>query len=224
MARGLKALSAGYVEKRNDGGVDRALDGRGKRAAFSLYYGALHFSVTVGLLKRLEAGFLGSGALLDLGCGTGVCGAAWSLHSRHEGSMVGVDRSAFARHETEWTYRSLGLRGETASSILETLAAYPKPAGVILGFALNEFDETLRSAILEPLMARVARGARLLVIEPISKRVAPWWPEWTAPFVAQGARMIETRLSPALSKNVVLLGRSAGLRPDSVAVRALCSW
>ncbi len=57
MTRALRALSAGYVEKREEGGVARALDGRGKRAAFALYYGATHFLAAQALVREFDLGF-----------------------------------------------------------------------------------------------------------------------------------------------------------------------
>jgi hypothetical protein len=225
VSRALRALSAGYVEKRDAGGLERALDGRGKKAAFGLYYGAIHFAATMALVREfhLQIDRAVPGPIVDLGCGTGVCGAAWAIESGRSGPLQGVDRSPFARHEADWTYRTLGLRGHTHSSIADVLARAERPCAVVLGFALNELDETLRGAIGEHCLRAQGGGARILVIEPISKRVAPWWVEWTAPFLARGARVVETRLSLELPQKVALLGRAAGLRPDSIAVRALAS-
>ena len=225
VTRSLRALSAGYVEKRDEGGLDRALDGRGKKAAFALYYGALHFAATRRIVRDLNLRIddARSGGILDLGCGTGVCGAAWAIESGRRGPVCGVDRSPFARHEAAWTYRALGLDGETRSSIAEALTRFERPAAVVLGFALNELDERQRAEISAYCARARTRGARLLVIEPISKRIAPWWTEWIAPFVAAGARSTETRVHLELPQKVALLGRSAGLKPDSIAVRVMAS-
>ena len=57
VSRALRALSADYVEKRESGGLARALDGRGKRAAFALYYGATHFLAAQALVREFALAF-----------------------------------------------------------------------------------------------------------------------------------------------------------------------
>src|SRR5437773_8638199 len=75
VARALRALSSAYVERRRTLAEGSALSGAGKRAAFALFYGPLHY-----LLVREIAGALGphpadAKTLVDLGCGTGAAGA-----------------------------------------------------------------------------------------------------------------------------------------------------
>lgn len=223
VTRALRALSAGYVEKREEGGLARALDGRGKRAAFALYYGATHFLATQALVRDLDLGFSGGGraAILDLGCGTGVCGAAWAIESATPPRIVGADRSSFALHEARWTYQTLRLKAETSRSIAETLDSIRRPEGVALGWTLNELDDEKRDAIAAKVLPWVSRGSRLLVIEPVSKRVAPWWDEWAARFPKERCLVLERRLRLALPPKVALLARSAGLGTDSMVVRVL---
>ncbi|HEX2341333.1 MAG TPA: hypothetical protein VHI98_12715, partial [Vicinamibacterales bacterium] len=43
VARALRALSSAYVQRRAALATGAALDGAGKRAAFALFYGPLHF-------------------------------------------------------------------------------------------------------------------------------------------------------------------------------------
>src|SRR5262245_66504985 len=74
--RALQSLSTLYVGKREKIAAGTALDGAGKRAAFALFYGPLHF-----MTVRAVALALGPAApkrIVDLGCGTGVAGAAWA--------------------------------------------------------------------------------------------------------------------------------------------------
>lgn len=222
VTRALRALSAGYVEKREEGGLARALDGRGKRAAFALYYGATHFLAAQALVRDLDLGFsAGKTTILDLGCGTGVCGAAWALHSDGSTMVVGADRSSFALHEARWTYQTLRVKGETSRSITETLESIRRPEGVVLGWTLNELDDEKREFIAAKLLPWVARGTRLLVIEPISKRVAPWWDGWVARFPESQSSVAERRLRLPLPPKVALLARSAGLGTDETALRIL---
>src|SRR6476620_9091639 len=77
-ARALRALSSCYVERRVKLSRGGALDSVGKRAAFALFYGPMHFLV----MREILAALPGAGRvrqLVDLGCGTGAAGAAWAL-------------------------------------------------------------------------------------------------------------------------------------------------
>jgi hypothetical protein len=225
MTRALRALSAAYVEKRGDRALARALDGRGKRAAFAMYYGAVHFLATSALTRDLDLGFRGPvpATILDLGCGTGVCGAAWALASRAPCRIIGADRSSFALHEARWTYQALQLKGETRGSIAETLRSSRRPEGIVIGWALNELDDRERAFVADQIEPWVRRGTKLLVIEPVSKRVAPWWDEWTARFPVDSRAIFEKRLRLELPPRIMLLAKSAGLGADAMVVRVLCA-
>jgi hypothetical protein len=224
VARALRALSAGYVEKREEGGLLRALDGRGKRAAFALYYGATHFLAAQSLIRDLGLRFPGGrSTIVDLGCGTGVCGAAWAVESGGSPQVIGADRSSFALHEARWTYRMLRVNGETRDSIAQTLASLRRPDGVAIGWTLNELDDARRDLIAATIAPWIAAGTRVLVVEPVSKRVAPWWDEWTARFPSDRCRIAERRLRLDLPPKIGLLARSAGLDAGSTVVRVLAS-
>lgn len=226
VTKGLRAVSAGYVERREEGGIEKSLHGRGKRAAFALYYGAMHFLVTRAVVRDLGLGF-GAGAgkptILDLGCGTGVCSAAWAAENSVATKVIGADRSSFALHEARWTWQTLQLRAETFRSIRDVLDAVSRPDGIVLGWALNELDDTLREMIASRVSLWVARGSRLLVIEPVSKRVTPWWDSWAAHLPEGACVASERRVNVPLSPKLALLARSAGLLAGSSAVRVLAT-
>lgn len=224
VTRALRALSAGYVEKREEGGLARALDGRGKRAAFALYYGGTHFLAARALVREYGLGFpAGRTTILDLGCGTGVCGAAWALESSGSPRVIGADRSSFALHEARWTWQMLRVKGETSRSITETLESVPRPDGIVMGWTLNELDGSKRDLIGSKIAPWVARGTRLLVIEPVSKRVTPWWDGWAAHLPAGRFTVAERRLRLELPPKLALLARSAGLGTAETVVRVLVS-
>lgn len=225
VARALRALSAGYVEKREEGGLARALDGRGKRAAFALYYGATHFLAALALVRELDLGFKGGGrsTILDLGCGTGACGAAWALESEGSPQVIGADRSSFALHEARWTYQTLRIKAETSRSMSETLESIRRPDGVVIGWTLNELDDAKRELIAGRVRPWIAKGTRLLVIEPVSKRVAPWWDEWAKRFLEGQVTVLEKKLRLSLPPKIALLARSAGLSTDAMVARVLVS-
>src|SRR5438876_10018441 len=95
VARSLRALSATYVERRDRIREGAALAGAGKRAAFAVFYGPLHYLLvreivnalpgatggperaaphTEGSTQDMKCGAALSGppTLIDLGCGTGA--------------------------------------------------------------------------------------------------------------------------------------------------------
>ncbi|HEX6972945.1 MAG TPA: hypothetical protein VF147_01005, partial [Vicinamibacterales bacterium] len=107
-ARALRALSSCYVERRAK--VSAALDTKGKRAAFALFYAPLHFLVVREIVRAIPDAISGIMHIHDLGCGTGSAGAAWAVECG-TARMSGVDRHPWAVAEANWTYRQLGLDG-----------------------------------------------------------------------------------------------------------------
>ena len=51
------------------------------------------------------------------------------------------------------------------------------PAGgiIVAGWSLNELEAPDRIGVLERLYPHLQKGAGLLVLEPLSRRVSPWW-------------------------------------------------
>src|SRR3954470_6050534 len=76
VSRSLRALSATYVERRDRIREGAALSGAGKRAAFALFYGPLHYLLVREIVGQIPGAALApAGAtLIDLGCGTGAAG------------------------------------------------------------------------------------------------------------------------------------------------------
>src|SRR6266850_5114822 len=79
--RGVQALSSLYVSRRDRLDRNSALDGAGKRAAFAMFFGPLHFLLVREIVRALDARIPRGAEILDFGCGTGVAGAAWALES-----------------------------------------------------------------------------------------------------------------------------------------------
>src|SRR5215471_11041261 len=77
VSRSLRALSATYVERRDRLREGAALAGAGKRAAFALFYGPIHYLLIERIVRQLPGATVGAAQLVDLGCGTGAAGAAW---------------------------------------------------------------------------------------------------------------------------------------------------
>lgn len=183
--RAAQALSTLYVQKRARGGLDkRAGDGAGKRAAFASYYAPLHFMGAAVAGARLGlAGCAGVREVIDLGCGTGAVGAAVARLLPGTPRVAGVDANASAVAVCRRTFAALGVRGRARVGRLP--GAMPRLRSqdvVVAGWSLNELAPVERDAVLDALSSGVSRGCGLLVLEPLSTRVVPWWPRLVARF------------------------------------------
>ena len=217
--RALQALSSLYVERRERMAEGAAFDGAGKRAAFALYYGPMHFLLVREIVRGLSLHV--PRRLLDLGCGTGTAGAAWALEGDSRARVEGVDRNGWAVTEARWTYARLGLDGR-ATRADATAAPLPKPpAGILAAFTVNELADEARRPLLARLVAAAEEGSTVLVVEPISRRVTPWWPEWAEAVRAAGGREDEWRFRPPMPDRLALLGKAAGLDARELTGRSL---
>jgi hypothetical protein len=61
----------------------------------------------------------------------------------------------------------------------------------------------------------------VLVLEPIARGIAPWWPAAAARFSEAGGRADEWRFPIELPSVLKTLDRAAGLRHDELTVRSL---
>jgi hypothetical protein len=159
--------------------------------------------------------------LLDLGCGTGAAGAAWALEQQPPPFVEAVDRSAWALQEAGFTLARLGLRHRAVRGDAARLPSLRPAAGVLAAFTVNELDPASRARLLPGLLAAAARGARVLVVEPLSRRVSPWWSEWAAAVRGAGGREDEWKFEAALPERLALLARAAGLDARRLGGRSL---
>lgn len=219
--RGLQALSSLYVERRRRLAAGAALDGRGKRAAFALYYGPLHFLIVREVVRALGAAAPLPSRILDLGCGTGVGGAAWALEAGGRPRVLGVDRNAWAVAEAAWTFAQLGVRGSARRAVIAA-AGLPGPGEAALAaFTVNELPEGERAALLAQLLAAARTRARVLVVEPIARRTTPWWQHWCEALRAVGCRQDEWRFRTELPEVLRRLDQAAGLDHRELTARSL---
>lgn len=221
MRRSVQALSTLYVERRRESGPGRALDGRGKRAAFALFYGPLHFAITREVVRRLGAADPAPSRLHDLGCGTGAAGAAWALECSRPPYLRGVDRHPWAVEEASWTWARLGLEGRATRGRLERERLPEARGALLLAYSVNELEPDVRAALLPRLLAAASAGARVLVLEPISRRAVPWWDDWAERFAAAAGRADRWRLPSDLPDRLRLLDRAAGLDHHELTARSL---
>ena len=221
VGRALRALSSCYVERRGRLAEGGALSGAGKRAAFALFYGPLHFHVVDQIVRSLPPASESISLVQDLGCGTGAAGAAWALQQRGV-RMAGVDRHPWAVSEANWTYGMLGLAGRAVQGDLtKARLGGGRGTAILAAYALNELAPPARQGMLPRLLEAAASGAAVLIVEPIARRMSPWWAEWSRAFLEAGGRADEWRFPSTLPPRQRELARAAGLRPHELTARSL---
>lgn len=228
VTRALRALSADYVQRR-ERVRHAALDGRGKRAAFALFYGPLHFLTCERICRALEVSRARIDQVIDLGCGTGGAGAAAAFEAQ-AGSIVGIDRHAWAVEEAAWTYRHFGLRhrvyrNDVARALASRRLTAAGSAGArtlyLAAYTANELTEGERDTVLQALLDRAADGAAALIVEPIARGIAPWWPRWSDTWRTAGGRVDEWRFREPLPGRVRAFDHAAGLDHREQTARSL---
>ena len=221
VGRALRALSSAYVERRDRLARGAALDGAGKRAAFALFYGPLHFLVLRAIVRALDAAASPVELIVDLGCGTGVAGAAWALECAPHPRVFGVERHPWAADEARWTCRTLGLDAEIRCGDLSRVRFPARASAAVAAYTANELPEDARAALLRETIAAHARGTRALIVEPIAKSAVPWWTGWADAVRAAGGREDEWRFPIQLPGITGRLGRAAGLDYRELTARSL---
>ena len=221
VARALRALSSTYVERRSRLTSGAALSGAGKRAAFALFYGPLHYLVVREIVRALPGAAGLDARLVDLGCGTGAAGAAWASLCARPPEILGIDRHPWTLAEAARTYAEFGLTARTRQGDLTTVPLPHTRCALLAAFAVNELPDDQRDVVLARWLDRAARGDAVLVVEPIARSVTPWWGRWRRAFAARGGRADEWRVQPELPPLVAKLDRAAGLDHRGVTARSL---
>lgn len=226
--KAVRALSMRYVERRGQLPTRSPLDSAGKRAAFGLFYAPLHM-LTVEAAVAAVAADARPTHLIDLGCGTGVCSAAWAMAlPTPRPSIDGFDLHPWALDEARWNWRTLGLNGRAvrldAVTALERVVSSRVSLaghGVVAGWAVNELEAPARERLRLAVTAAITKGASFLMLEPLARGVAPWWDEWAAaltPFgVVSGDYKFDVDLPPRLAE----FSNGAGFNPRVLAARVM---
>lgn len=218
--RALESLSTDYVLRRERLGDGRALAGRGKRAAFALFYGPLHFLLVREIVRALGCASPAPGEIVDLGCGTGVAGAAWAIEAG--GARVrGVDRHGWALEEARHTWKALDLAGRASRGDAATVSLPESGGAAIAAFTLNEMAPAARERLIARLLDAAARGVGALVVEPIAKGPVPWWAGAERRVLAAGGRADAWRFPVVLPDLQARLSKSAGLDHRVLTARTL---
>ena len=220
VTKALRALSSAYVERRREA-VPRAMDSAGKRAAVALFYAPLHFLATHLVVRALGAAAPPPRAIVDIGCGTGAAGAAWAVAAGSTPPVTGIDRHPWAVDEARRTYRELGLNGHARHGDVARLPPLPPGTAVVAAYVLNELPAVVREPLEDRLIDAAGRGVPVLVIEPISRSVSPWWNSTASRIAAAGGRTDEWRFPVDLPPLLRLLDKAAGLDHRELTVRSL---
>ena len=219
--RALQALSSLYVERRDR--IDRgaALEGAGKRAAFAMFYGPLHFLTVREIVRALPESDPPLRRIVDLGCGTGVAGAAWATSQKTTPSVSGVDGSGWAIGEAEWTAKTLGVAASFRRGNLLDARFGNKAEGVVAAYTVNELPEPSRATLLQRLLGANRAGSPVLVVEPIARGPVPFWPAWAEAFRKADGRDDTWRFPAVFPERMKLLDKAAGLDHRELTARSL---
>jgi len=227
VSRALRALSSAYVERRGPAALGKALTGQGKRAAFALFYGPLHFLLTREIIHAVAPRNVQT--IVDLGCGTGAGGSAFAFRAfadeataaARPPSIVGIDRHPWALAEAAETYRVFGLNARVRrGDVLDTVPTRGV-AGIVAAYTVNELPDETRARLLARLLDRARRGDQVLIIEPLARSVAPWWEQWCDAFAAVGGRADEWRFALDRPPLIAKLDRAAGLDHRELTGRSI---
>jgi hypothetical protein len=223
--KAVRALSARYVERRASLPNRAPADSAGKRAAFAGFFAPLHFLTARAIVEAVGAGRPDLDRVHDLGCGTGVAGAAWALACGSRPALAGLDRQKWMLDEARWNWRALGLTGRALRGDLVASAArlaadarVSRRDGVVLAWSVNELNALQRSAVLSALGVLAGRGVAVLVIEPLSHAAVPWWDPWVATL---GGRTETWKFDAIMPASLEALDAEAGFRREHLAARSL---
>jgi SAM-dependent methyltransferase len=224
LRRGVQALSQRYVGERR--GPGEALGSSAKRAAFTTFFAALHLATAYGAVRALPASaFTGVTRVVDLGAGSGAVSAGVALAlAPARPALLALDRSGFALADAHRTFATFGLDGETRRVLLP--AGIPRLARgdlAVAGWFLNECDEAARERVLCALERGIAAGARVLVLEPLSGRVVPWWDEVAAQLARSGLATGSIRWRMQRPAWIVDMDRAARLDHRELGARVAVS-
>ena len=197
------------------------MSGAGKRAAFALFYGPLHFLIVREIVNALPGAAEIPSTIVDLGCGTGAAGAAWGSACRGRPAVVGIDKHPWALREAAETYRAFGLTSRTRLQDMATTKLPGARSAVLAAFALNEVADDALDAMLPRLLHAASRGHSILIVEPLARSVAPWWKSWQMALTAAGGRADEWRFRVELPPIIAKLDRAAGLNHNEITARSL---
>ena len=221
VTRALRALSATYVERRGTMRRGAALGSAGKRAAFALFYAPLHLLTVAHIVRNLGAGSPAPTTIVDIGCGTGAAGAAWALEAGGRSRVLGLDRHRAAVEEARWTYHQLGVDGVARQGDIARVRPPRGDVAIVAAYVLNELPDSARETAWKTLLSTASRGAPVLVVEPIARKLTPWWDQVSLEAFACGGGSDDWRFTADLPDIIQRLDRAAGLDHREITARSI---
>jgi len=101
------------------------------------------------------------------------------------------------------------------------MLSIPASTAVIAAFTIDELDASARDRFRRDLITIARRGAPVLIVEPIARRLMPWWDDWAHDWQALGGRQDEWRFRVDLPERLMLMDRAAGLDHRELTGRSL---
>lgn len=223
--KGVVALSRIYVEERNRIGSN-VFAGAGKRAAFACFYSPLHYLLVHHIVTQLGACEPPPSLIVDLGCGLLPAGAAWARAAYGQPAIVGVDQAAWAVAEAKASLGTLNIRARILHKRIDEAPMPGRGEALVAAFTINELsdDDEAQKKLLERLVSATRQGASVLIVEPIARRAATWWEEWSEVLATEGAeggRSDEWRFSVELPAFISKLDRASRLDHRELSGRSL---
>src|SRR5262249_28736237 len=124
--------------------------------------------------------------------------------------------------EARQTYKAFGLRSDVRRGDAAKTRFPAETSFVVAAFFVNELDDQERAQLLDQ-FRHLARGTgrHILIVEPISQRISPWWDQWAGEFAKMGGRADtwKARIDPP--PIVMRLAKASGLRPELLTARSL---
>jgi hypothetical protein len=227
--KAVRALSARYVERRAELAHRSPVDSAGKRAAFAGFFAPLHHLTAREVIAAVGAATSPIAHVLDLGCGTGAAGSAWGMALPVRPALTGFDHVPWLLEEARWNWNLLGFSSHTKrQDFVEFAAAGRDPrastgarTGIVLGWSVNELTTDGRTRLLPRLLDARARGASVLVLEPLARSAVKWWDTWTRPVLEAGGRVDEWKFPANLPVRLAELDAQAGFRREYLSARSL---
>lgn len=218
--KGIQSLSQLYVE-RAKGIESKAASAPARRAASAIYFGPLHALSTQIVLRSLPTPADPQATVVDLGCGSGAVGAT-VVHAGFGSEVRGVDVASWAPAAAARTYAALGVRGQAATGRLPGALGWPaNPALLVFGWSLNELTDSAREGVRKRIESGLRKGCGLLILEPLSRRITPWWDTWAGRMRRLGAVAVQEKAHVTLPPTLRDLDRAARLDHRTLGARAI---
>ena len=113
------------------------------------------------------------------------------------------------------------LRGQAKQADIARLPKLGPRDAVISAYTLNELPSEKRELVERHLLEATAAGTGILIIEPISRGVTPWWLQTARRFEAVGGRVNEWRFPLDRPRLIELFDSAAGLNHREVTARTV---